>query len=345
MARKEDKRLSKLERYYELSAILMSGGALDRNLIAAKLGIGLANADRHLRAIRNAIAVRSTVGKDGLTSIRAVSGGTKVPSTATIVAACFGASLSRLFQETPFEQRLRDVVAHVLEGVRDLPKYKNRERQFLFVSSGGERALRRNGATILDEIVDAILERRVVRLRHTRFKGKIETVHLKPVSLALHQHQLYVLGFADTGLRNVRFSRITSALKMKETFEYPTLDEYDPRIVFRDSLGIFIHDDESKGIRVRDVKLRLSSRWASYVETHRWHESQRHTIDRRGVLVELRVRTCPELEQLILGFGGDAEVLEPPELRAKMAAQAAAMTSRYREARGKRRRRARRSSS
>jgi predicted DNA-binding transcriptional regulator YafY len=331
---KEEKRLSKLERCYGLAATLMSGGALDRNVVAAKLGISPANADRHLRAIKNTMLVTPITGKDGLTSIRATSG-TKAPATATVVAACFGASLARLFHETPFEQRLRDMVTHVLEGVRDIPKYKDRERQFLFVSRGGERALRRNGSTVLDEVVDAILQRRVLRLRHTKFSGKPETIYLKALSLALHEHQLYVLGLGDRGLRNIRFSRITAALKMKESFEYPTLDEYDPRLVFRDSVGIFIHDDEAKGIRVRDVKLRLSSHWASYVETHRWHESQRHTLDKQGVLLEFRVRTCPELERLILGFGDDAEVIEPPELRAKIAMQTAAMARRYRTRRRK----------
>ena len=336
MTRSEGKRLSRLERCYALAAILAKGDPLDRNVIATKLGISQANADRHVRAIRNTMAVAGTAGKDGLTSIRAVRGTTKAVATPTVVAACFGSSLSRLFHETPFEQRLRDVVSHVLEGVKDVPKFKDRERQFLFISRGGERALRRNGATILDDIVDAILERRLLRLRHTRFKGKTETIHLKPVSLALHEHQLYVLGFAEKDLRIIRFSRIAAALKMKEVFEYPTLDEYDPRIVFRDSVGIFIHDDESKGIRVQDVKIRLSSRWAGYVETHRWHDSQRHKIDRHGVLLELRVRTCLELQQLILGFGEDAEVLEPLELRKKIAAQAASMATRYRRASGRR---------
>lgn len=329
MARTEEKRLSRLERCYALAAILSKGEPLDRNVIAAKLGISRANADRHLRAIKNTMAVTSAAGRDGLTSIRAAHGAARTIATPTVVAACFGASLSRLFHDTPFEQRLRDVVSHVLEGVKDVPKYKDRERQFLFIPRGGERALRRNGASLLDDIVDAILERRLIRLRHTTFNGKTETFHLKPVSLALHEHQLYILGFAGKDIRIVRFSRITAVLKMREVFEYPPLDDYDPRIVFRDSLGIFIHDDETKGIRVQDVKIRLSPRWAGYVETHRWHESQSHKVDRRGVVLKLRVRTCPELERLILGFGNEAEVLEPPQLRAKIAARAAEMAKRY----------------
>jgi predicted DNA-binding transcriptional regulator YafY len=270
MTRGEDGRGVQLERCYRLAAMLAQGIPLDRNTVVTTLGIGAANADRHIKTIQKTMQVTTSVGKDGLTSVRAArAGSSKQLSNATVVAACFGASLARLFHETAFEKRLRDVVAHVLEGVRDQPKFRDHDRQFLFILGGGERALRRNGAATLETIVDAILEKVVLRIKHTRFEGARETIYMKPLSLALHEHQLYVLGFVNGGLRNVRFSRITGAMKLTERFEYPTLDDYDPRLVFRDSLGIFIHDDDRKGIRVRDVQLRLSHRWSSYVETHR----------------------------------------------------------------------------
>jgi hypothetical protein len=53
-------------------------------------------------------------GKGGITSVRASR--RKQIAPATVAAACFGASLSRLFHGTSFEQRLREVVDHVLEG-------------------------------------------------------------------------------------------------------------------------------------------------------------------------------------------------------------------------------------
>lgn len=328
-----DGRGVQLERCYRLAAMLARGRRLDRNIVVTELGIGAANADRHIKTIQKTMHVTTATGRDGITSIQAarVDSGKALP-TATVVAACFGASLARLFHETPFEKRLRDVVAHVLESVRDVPRFAEHDRQFLFIPGGGERALRRNGAATLETIVDAILERVVLRVKYTRFKGESETIYMKPLSLALHEHQLYVLGFVDGALRNVRFSRITAALKMKERFEYPPLDDYDPRLVFRNSLGIFIHDDERKGIRVRDVQILLTRRWSSYVETHRWHESQRHTVDSRGVLLEFHVRTCPELERLILGFGPDAEVLAPEDLRERIALKARELAARYRRA-------------
>jgi predicted DNA-binding transcriptional regulator YafY len=320
-----------MDRCYRLAALIAAGETLDRKRVAKELGTTEANADRHVQAIIKRMQVEEFSGKDGITCVRASKTSGKKIGAPTVVAACFGASLAQLFEGTPFEQHLRDVVAHILEGVRDVPKFKDRDRQFLFISRGGERALGKDRGALLAEVVDAILERQVLRVSYKRFRGESKKVYVKPVSLAVHQHQLYLLGLTETGLENLRFSRITAVFATKETFVYPNPDEYAPRAWFRNSIGIFIHDDTGKDISVQKVKIRLDRRWASYVETHRWHESQRHAVDENGVLLELTVRTCPELEALVLGFGGDAEVLEPSSLRERIAKHVAAMGARYGE--------------
>ena len=326
----------RLERCYGLAARLMKGETLDRNAIASALELSPANADRHVKAITKKMDVAVAPGKDGITTIRAHrEPQAKTVPNATVVAACFGASLARLFHGTAYEKRLKDVVAHVLESVRDVPRFANRERQFLFIPGGGERALRRKGAEFLDTIVDAILDNCVLRLKYVNFAAATETLVMQPLSLALHEHQLYVLGSVQGEHRIVRFSRVTAAMKLKERFEYPVLDDYDPDVVFRDSLGVFIRDDDERGIQVRKVQIRLTPQWSSYVKTHRWHESQRHSVDAHGVLLELRVRTGPELERLILGFGPDAEVISPPDLREKIAHMAAQLAAKYPTRRGR----------
>lgn len=320
-----------LERCYRLAALLAAGETLDRKRVAKTLGISQANADRHLLALRKCMQVEVTSGRDGITRIRAPASAQKRVGTSTIVAACFGASLAQLFEGTPFEQHMHEVVGHILGGIRDVPKFQDRDRQFLFISRGGERALRRDRGALLSEVVDAVLERRRLRVSYKNFRGESKKLYVKPLSIALHQHQLYLLGHTETRLENIRFSRITAVLALEERFEYPNLDQYDPRAVFRNSVGIFIHDDDVRDIAVQRVKIRLHPRWASYVATHRWHESQRHTVDERGVLLELTVRTCPELVALVLGFGGEAEVLEPASLRKLIAEQVTEMAARYRK--------------
>jgi predicted DNA-binding transcriptional regulator YafY len=328
---REERRGTRIDRCYRLAAILAAGEALDRDRVASVLGIGKANADRHLRAIETNLTVDVSAGRGGIKVLRATKKLRKAAPRQTVVAACFGAMLARLFADTSFEARLRGLVHHVLDDVRDHPKYKHSERQFWFVSRGGERALRKNGGEILATLVDAILDRRWVRMTRKTFGGKTERTRVKPLSLVLHEHQLYLLAMGeDAQLNNIRFARVSTVLTLKETFEYPSLEDFDPRLVFRDSIGIFIHDDPAEQISIQHVKIRLHKRWASYVETHRWHETQKHRIQDGGVILELHVRTCRELDKLILGFGEDAEVLEPAWLRDRIAHRVEGMANRYR---------------
>ena len=127
------------------------------------------------------------------------------------------------------------------------------------------------------------------------------------------------------GLHPYRFARIHSVEVLDDSFAYPSRTEYDPEQVFRDSFGIFLD------MPVHDVELRLHKQWATYAQSHRWHDSQVVDVADDHVSVRMRVRVCPELEAWILGFGEQAEVLAPPELRAQIAGRAAALRGIYGE--------------
>lgn len=329
MSSRPSKRGNKIERCYRLAALLAEGKALDRNIVMDELQVGPATADRHLRVIRTKMKVTAKP-KGGRTVLRAERHSTSAAlNHATIAAACIAASLARLFHTTPLQSRMKTAVARLLEASHDSSLFAEYERQFLFVARGGERALHRKGSARLDSIIDAIVERRTLRLRHRRFDGSSMKTYIRPLSLALHEHQLYLIGLVGEQLENIRFSRISAAFKTKESFEYPSPAQYDPAKVFRDSLGIFIKDDLENGISVCKVKLRLNKRWLPYVRTHRWHHSQRHHVEGDAVILEFYLRTCRELDRLILGFGPDAEVLAPADLRDRIAARARALAALY----------------
>src|SRR5690606_1389112 len=112
--------------------------------------------------------------------------------------------------------------------------------------------------------------------------------------------------------------RIADVERLDESFPYPSPNEYDPEVVFRDSIGVWAGAPEPCRVRVR-----LSREWSVHAKHHRWHHSQRIAREHSdgSVEVELMVRPCPELEQWILRFGETAEVLEPPELRDRLAAR------------------------
>jgi predicted DNA-binding transcriptional regulator YafY len=180
--------------------------------------------------------------------------------------------------------------------------------------------------TLLDDLIEAVLHHRVIGIRYTRFSGDSQELRLEPLSIVVHDHQLYVVARgARRELHPYRFARIQAVDVLEEAFTYPSRAAYDPEHVFRDSFGVFL------GLPVRRVELHLDKRWAPYARTHRWHESQVVVVTRSYVSVKLRVRVCPELEAWILGFGDEAQVVRPADLRARIAARAARLARVYKD--------------
>jgi len=318
MIKSELGRLSSIQRTARLMAALLSGRELTRAEITALLGVRVAAVDRQLEAIgRHVPLIREK--RRGRMHVRIdrskVGGGAQRTPIATIIAACVGASLARLFEGTTYEQGMYDLVHYVSRDALHPERFQDSRRQFVFLVRGGEKALPEK-EEVLEEVVDALQRRRGLQLRYRDFKGSRRSVRIEPLSLAVYDHQLYVIGRPRGGQAHpYRFSRIEAAEAIGGTFQYPDKDSYDPERVFADSFGIFV--DEEFG--VQNIEVSLSPRWAPFVRSHRWHRSQESFVRGGRVHVRLRVRLCPEVVAWILGFGADVRVVRPPVLQRRIA--------------------------
>jgi predicted DNA-binding transcriptional regulator YafY len=296
---------------------LLKGTALDRRTAAERVGVKVAAADTYLRALREyipGVQIRRRESKTFYTFNPA-----KVmpaPTTAEAMSACLALGFARLFEGSHYETSLRTSLLRLATRARRFSDGTDIDRKFIFVTQGGEMGLPER-VEDLDDLVGAVLESKRTRLKYRRFNGDTEEVLIDPLSIAIHEHQLYVFARTDGHpVHPYRFSRMAAVDVTPKTFKYPLKAEYDPKQVLKDSIGIFVGDD----FRVETVCVRLSSKWAAYAQTHRWHVTQRMNILADGaVLLTLTVRTCPELERWILAFGEDAEVLGPDGLREKIA--------------------------
>jgi hypothetical protein len=310
-------------------AALLQGQELDRRAIADLIGVEPAAADVHINTLIAEVPGikerrqrhRRTIKLTGEAALGAA-------SRPLAVAACFGASLARLFRGTPYESLFGEVRQGVVRRVKKPRDFDEVRRKFLFITQADEVALP-DRLAILDDLVEAVLKQQRVLIEYTGFEGDKRSVEISPWSIAVYDHQLYVLGVGEsTMLRAYRLSRITEARVRVKTFTYPERAAYDPENLFRDTFGIFVRGEDP----VEDVMLRLSPRWKTYARSHRWHSSQQVSEDGIGrVLVRMRVRTCSEFEAFVLGFGGEAEVLEPASLRRRVAAHVRALHERYRD--------------
>jgi len=322
-------RYKSLDRTVDVLAALMRGEELDRTTIAQMGRVELATADRQIIALAKCPGI--VQGKRGRKKVLRFDpeSCSPPPSFPEVVAACLGTSLSRVFEGSAYERTMRDALAYLLSRTRKEALFRNIDRKFLFVARGGEVAFPERSGD-LDDLIDAVLHSYTISIEYQRFGGRAESLLLRPLSIAIYDHQLYIIASGADGTPHpYRFARIASVTTDERAgFTYPTRVEYDPDQVFRDSFGIFISDTHP----VCDVAVRLSAHWANYAHSHRWHKSQKVKSNPDGsVTVSLRVKTCPELEMWILSLGEHAEVLKPKELRARIVGRIRAMAGVYEE--------------
>jgi predicted DNA-binding transcriptional regulator YafY len=311
-------------------AALLRGETLDRRRVAAAFGIQVANADRYLKVIARELPGVRRFPRGALRfDMASVWDPASFP---TAIAACLGSGLARLFRGSQYEGGMRNALAYVIRNTHRKSEFRDLHRKFVFLEKGGDSSLPEKSG-ILDDAIDAVLRQRAATITYQRFSSEVDELRIEPLSIIVYEHQLYVLGRSpEDGIHPYRLSRIQKLAVSEQQFEYPDRSEYDPDQVFRDSFGIYIGVSTSV-----DVVLRLAPIWETYSRSHRWHPSQVVKSGSDGVTITVHVRLTPEVKAWILGFGADAEVLGPAELRLEVAQDAQRLSRMYGGARRRRR--------
>ncbi|MBN1334996.1 MAG: WYL domain-containing transcriptional regulator [Deltaproteobacteria bacterium] len=184
----------------------------------------------------------------------------------------------------------------------------------------------REMADVIDEVLSCLLYSNPANARYRRARGQARTYLLEPLTLAVYRQGLYVFArdVEEDRIKTFALERFLSfERRRKEKFGRPA--SWDPVAFVADAFGII-------GGPPRAVVVRFSSEVAEYIRERRWHRSQGF-LDRPDGSVEvvLRCAITPELKQWILGFGPDAEVLEPEDLRRDVQEALEQAARRYRQ--------------
>ena len=79
----------------------------------------------------------------------------------------------------------------------------------------------------------------------------------------------------------------------------------------------------------QEVKIRFSSSQAPYIRERTWHPSQQiETCGDGSIILTLKVADLWEVKRWLIGFGAEAEVLLPLELREEIADECRALVKR-----------------
>lgn len=179
---------------------------------------------------------------------------------------------------------------------------------------------------IYEQLLDAIANRRSVRIRYGSLKEEAEIVtRLSPYRLFFSRRSWYVVGRSSLhrAKRTFHLGRISQIELLDDRFQIPrgfSIEQY---------LGNAWHMIPEKGPD-REVVIRFSKLVAQNVAEVNWHKTQRLMFDDDGSLdFRVTVSGLNEISWWILGYGDQAEVLQPPELRQMIADRAKRMVAKY----------------
>ena len=118
-------------------------------------------------------------------------------------------------------------------------------------------------------------------------------------------------------------SRIQSIQPTGKTFPRP--EKFSVEKILRDSFGVHSAQGDY------NVVIRFDAFAADYIREKRWHPSQTlRELKDGGVELRLKLSSLGEIQRWILGWGGSAVVIAPPELIASVTKAAQALLSNQR---------------
>ena len=237
-------------------------------------------------------------------------------------------TILQLLESVLPEEEVRELWArHVGEAALGKnPRLRSFHRKFLAIPFG-EKIYNRNSTDreMLDAIVDAILNERLLRIDYKKPEGLV-TREIEPWSLATYKSGLYVVGRVpgEKKPRVFAIDRIEDVAPVRRDdgtpvgFSYPAEKDYDPAAKFRESFGIFREPDG----KPTHIRIRIhSDQMAERIAERHFHATQRIQKQTDGTWeLTMTVVGATEVEPWVLSWGRHVTILEPADLRERVEA-------------------------
>jgi proteasome accessory factor B len=228
------------------------------------------------------------------------------------------------YRGTPFHGQLEVAFEKLTAGLRDRISFSPADE--LRAVSFRNFGLGRTDLAAFNALSGAVLRQREVAFDY-RKPGEMRRSRrqVRPYHLANRENSWYLIGFdcGRSALRTFALPRIAAVTVLAESFQRPA--DFSPEQFFAGALGVMGGTGDFR------VVIRFDAAVAERIREREWHESQvMRERPRGGLELALRLGALAEVEQWVLGWGPSAEVIAPPELRARLAAASAALVARYR---------------
>ncbi|HRF69397.1 MAG TPA: WYL domain-containing protein [Muribaculum sp.] len=187
------------------------------------------------------------------------------------------------------------------------------------------------GAQFIGIIYDAVRKHQTIIIEYQSFKAQQpEALTVYPYLLKEYRNRWFLIAEkASNRTPKVNIFALDRIHCVKIDKEHPFRKcvAFDAEHFFDDTIGV----TRQIGDKAKRVVVKIDRQQAPYVESKPFHKSQK--VEQRlhdgSILLSLKVVINNELERLILGYGGHAEVMAPPEFRAKVAESISRASSNY----------------
>jgi predicted DNA-binding transcriptional regulator YafY len=170
----------------------------------------------------------------------------------------------------------------------------------------------------LNDLYKVIREEKTISINYLPFTATTpQDLVIYPYLLKEFRHRWYIVGLNKSlqKIQNIAIDRIKYWHKIEnEKFISSPIPDILAR--FRDIIGVTLNENAPK----EQIVVQLATHRARYVETKKWHHSQRKISEKDGKTVfEFELIINNELRSRILEYSGDIEVLKPLHLRSEIA--------------------------
>jgi len=172
---------------------------------------------------------------------------------------------------------------------------------------------------LYERVADAIRERRTALVTYRNAKGEEKTYRFDPYILIARDPHLYLVGANHNSraaghdpVHELRLDQIVSFRLLAEFFPNP---KFDVQAYSRQRFRWFPGEGEAVRVRVR-----FSPAKAEFIRRMKHHATQTIVdLPDGGLVWQVEVPLCEDMMHWIVGYGPHATVIEPEELRLKVA--------------------------
>ena len=177
---------------------------------------------------------------------------------------------------------------------------------------------------LIDQLTDAMIQQTTCYVQYHSFdRDDIVNFAIDPLYFFENQGGLYIYVQTTTfkDIRMLAVERIKTLTQTDKQFDYPK--DFDPEKKLSEAFNIITDDPIT-------AKIWFSADQAKYVKERKI--AQDYNIEDQpdgSIILDIKTSGAWELKRWVLGFGADAEIIEPKRLRKEMAAELADCLRRY----------------